>query len=44
LARTGWGRRGIRRVAAALLERGTLDGDAVSALCEPRRAQPSELT
>jgi len=35
--RTSWGQRGIRRVAEALLERGTLTGEDVRAICDDQR-------
>jgi len=37
LVRTSWGQRGIRRVAEALLERGTLTGEDVRAICDDQR-------
>jgi hypothetical protein len=43
LVRTGWGQRGIRRVAEALLDRGTLTGAEVRAICgDPRDTRAAD--
>jgi hypothetical protein len=43
LVRTPWGRKRNRLVAEALLVHGTLDREAVKAICGSRRVHPSEL-